>query len=50
MNEKGVSYRGAKVKVEAEETSEGDSDNIVAADVDVGNECLPPTAHGHTCS
>ncbi|BAS84994.1 Os03g0572050, partial [Oryza sativa Japonica Group] len=39
----------AEVEVEAEEAAEGDTDDVVAAYVDVGHERLPSAAHGHTC-
>lgn len=42
-------YRSAEVEVEAEEAAEGDTDDVVAAYVDVGHERLPSAAHGHTC-
>jgi hypothetical protein len=42
-------YSGAKVEVEAEEAAKGDADDVVAADVDIGDERLPSTAHGHPC-
>lgn len=42
-------YRSAEVEVEAKEAAEGDTDDVVAAYVDVGHERLPSAAHGHTC-
>ena len=42
-------YRCAKVEVESEEAAKGDANDVVAADVDVGDERLPSAAHGHPC-
>lgn len=42
-------YRGAEVKVEAEEATQGDADDVVASHVDIGNKRLPTAAHGHPC-
>jgi hypothetical protein len=45
-----VIYRGSKVKVEAEEAAKGDANDVVAADIDVGDEGLPSAPNSHPCS
>lgn len=49
QNHPRMPYRRTKVEVEAEEAAKRDADDVVAANVDVGDERLPPTPHGHPC-
>jgi predicted alpha/beta-hydrolase family hydrolase len=45
-----ILYHRSKVKVEAEEAAKGDANDVVAADIDIGDEGLPSAPNSYPCS
>lgn len=43
-------YHGPQIKVESKNATKGDTDDVVASDINVRNECLPSTSDRDTYS